>query len=287
MAIDPLIFVIKRRLSAVEMHNETIKQWACKINTTQFQTMDEVAAFVDRMDADMTATLTDEVVILRRVGEWPKRCVDQDPSILPDIPSLFTLCLHRYDTLREANASWKQLKDMESTFLNWSFREKNGVETELKRIQDHLEKTDAKVQSMMRLHQSEESKYREARVPWTTRLFDGVKLAALVPIELYLTKAYEHSLKLTSAEKQKRLFSSHPSPHTLLHSNDPSLCDVDCALFAFKGHQFVGGFNESCTQAFTQIERAAQPVMTACSLNEFHFPFSPENCVAQSSLSST
>ena len=144
------------------------------------------------------------------------------------ISSLFTLCIHRYDTLREANASWKQLKDMESTLVNWSFREKNGIEIELKRIQDHLEKIDAKIQSMMRLHQSEESKYREARVPWTARLFDGVKLAALVPIEVYLTKAHEHSSKLASAEKQKRLFSSHLS-HCLFRQQS-LCCAVSCRL---------------------------------------------------------
>lgn len=31
-------------------------------------------------------------------------------------------------------------------------------------------------------------------------------------------------------------------------------------MFAFKGHQFVGGFNEACSLAFIELEKALQPV---------------------------
>ena len=37
--------------------------------------MEEVDEFVQRMDKDMNETLTDEVIILKRVGNWPKRFV--------------------------------------------------------------------------------------------------------------------------------------------------------------------------------------------------------------------
>ena len=36
---------------------------------------------------------------------------------------------------------------------------------------------------------------------------------------------------------------------------------AECAVFAFKGHQFVGGFNEPCSHAFALVERAAHTVI--------------------------
>ena len=36
--------------------------------------MEDVNAFVEKMDTEMGETLTDEVVILKRIGNWPKRC---------------------------------------------------------------------------------------------------------------------------------------------------------------------------------------------------------------------
>jgi len=204
----------------VEMHSEKINNWATEIKTTHFNSMEEVDEFVQRMDKDMNETLTDEVVILKRVGNWPKR----------------------YDVLREARASWKQLKDMESKMLNWKACGHLKGQLELEHTQKTIEDVDSKLQGIMRFQQREEARYREAGIPWTRALYDRVKAAALVPIEIYLQTVLDQAAGQRSVERQRQLFSK-------------------CAVFAFKGHQFVGGFNEACSRAFASVESAAHSVI--------------------------
>lgn len=209
------------------MHNETIKNWANEIKTKHFNSLEEVDEFVQKMDKDMENTLTDEVIILKRVGEWPKR----------------------YDILREARASWKQLKDMEKELLNWKVNDDQDGEKELERIQKFLDSVDGRLQGMMRFNQRDEKKYADAGIPWSIALFDRVKAAALVPIEIYLKTVHKEATRYRSSERQRQLISK-------------------CAMFAFKGHQFVGGFNEACSRAFALIESDAHLVINSMELKD-------------------
>eukprot|EP00210_Caulerpa_lentillifera_P000442 g428.t1 len=203
-------------------YGEVIQSWAEEIKGASFKTMNEVDAFVESMDGNITQCLTDEITIFKRFSNWPVR----------------------YDVMREANGKWKQLRSLERELLQWKCDEQSvDLDDQLKRMRDFIDRVDHRLQNYMRSHSSEEMKYAKYEIPWSCEIFDQVKRASLNVLEKYM------KLILQSIEG-----------HTLVTLRKRDLLS-NCACFAFKIHQMVGGFNTACTEAFTKIERVAQSVI--------------------------
>lgn len=141
----------------------------------------------------------------------------------------------RYDILREASGSWTVLKEMQSKLLNWP-------EMELEEIQKGLETVMHRISYMSQFQKRDQDKFINASIPWESAIYNQIKEAVLKPLQIYLELVIERSISLRSPSQKTRLFS-------------------ECATFAFKVHQFVGGFNEECTAAFSKVEAAAQSVI--------------------------
>lgn len=72
--MDSFFLCFADPFTLVETHRKTVEKWIKEITEARFDSMDDVCSFVERIDAELDQTLTDEVAVLKRIGNWPKRC---------------------------------------------------------------------------------------------------------------------------------------------------------------------------------------------------------------------
>lgn len=206
----------------IKKYGEEIKTWAEEIRSTSFKNMKEINNFVEDMDIKITQHLTDEISIFKKFNNWPVR----------------------YDVMREASGKWKQLKDLELALLTWKVdNHPSELDEELKKMRDFIERVDFRLQDYLRMQSTEEMKYAKFELPWSSEIYEQVKRASLHVLEQYFKRVIQ---------------SIENGCFTLTRKRDLL---SNCACFAFKIHQMVGGFNTTCTEAFTQIESIAQTVI--------------------------
>lgn len=205
----------------VKKYGDVIQEWAEEIRSISFDSMKEVVQFVEKMDRNMTQILTDETTILKRVKNWPMR----------------------YDIMRDAYGRWQKLKSLQMSLLHWKSDVGSSLDDRLQRMRDYIDRVDVRLQSYLRTQSSEEVKFAKHGIPWSSDIFDHIKRASLVVLEQYMNLILQHiDNESYSISRRKYLVSN-------------------CACFAFKVHQMVGGFNDPCTEAFTKIEAVAQRVI--------------------------
>jgi len=206
----------------VENYGSVIEDLIKEVSGFEAEHMKDLIEFVKRVDS-LLAELSDETAVLKQF-EWPAR----------------------YYTMLEAKGLYEELEKMKKAFKPWQKTAKKASE-ELKNIQKFMDKSKNRVDVMLRTKDSDEKKFKENRIPWNPKIYTEVKIASLSALVVYMEIVLEEVETVMSAAPAEE------SPQRG-KAIDKSMGLLTGAInFAFKAHQFAGGFTESCNAKFAEI----------------------------------
>ncbi|XP_057483343.1 protein CHUP1, chloroplastic-like [Actinidia eriantha] len=203
--------------SDVENQGEFINSLARAVETADFTDIYDVEAFVKWLDGELSC-LVDERAVLKHFPRWPER---------------------KADALREAAFAYRGLKNLKSEVSSFNDNPKQLLTQALRRIfalQDRLERS---VNNIERIREGTSKRYREFHIPceWMldTGLIGQMKLGSLT-----LAKSY-----MRRVTKELQFNESLQEENLLLQG----------VRFAFRVHQFAGGFDAETKHAFEELRK--------------------------------
>ncbi|PSS09502.1 hypothetical protein CEY00_Acc16525 [Actinidia chinensis var. chinensis] len=203
--------------SDVENQGEFINSLARAVETAYFTDISDVEAFVKWLDGELSC-LVDERAVLKHFPQWPER---------------------KADALREAAFAYRDLKNLESEVSSFNDNPKQLLTQSLRRIQALQDRLERSVSNIERIREDTSKRYREFHIPseWMldTGLIGQMKLGSLT-----LAKSY-----MRRVTKELQFNESLQEENLLLQG----------VRFAFRVHQFAGGFDVETKHAFEELRK--------------------------------
>ncbi|XXG39733.1 hypothetical protein AAC387_Pa01g0614 [Persea americana] len=221
--------------SDIETKKEFIEYVTREVQNAAYKEISDVEAFVKWLDEELSY-LVDERAVLKHFRQWPER---------------------KADAMREAAFSYRDLKNLEIEVSSFHDNPSQPTQLALKRIQALQEKLETGVYNIERVRDSSCKRFKEFQIPWDWMLDAGI-VGQLKLSSMRLAKEY---MKRVATELQSS---------TCTQEEDFMLQGV---RFAFRVHQFVGGFNAESMQAFQELRKVGMS--------------SPKGCHKQQSIVST
>lgn len=198
--------------------------------------MKDLIEFVEKVDS-LLGELSDETAVLKQF-EWPAR----------------------YYTMLEAKGLYLELEKMKNTFKTWKWTAKKPAD-ELKNIQKFMDKSKNRVEVLLRTKDADEKKFKDAGIPWNGKIYTEVKVASLSVLILYMDIVLGEVDTImgeapaeTSPQRQKAIEKSMAQLTGKRKVLENMLKGFVGAInFAFKTHQFAGGFTEACNTKFSNV----------------------------------
>ncbi|XAR59233.1 hypothetical protein NMG60_11014955 [Bertholletia excelsa] len=210
-----------------ETQGDFIKFLIKEVENAAFSDIEDVVAFVKWLD-DELSYLVDERAVLKHF-EWPEQ---------------------KADALREAAFGYCDLKKLESEAS--SFRDDRGQPcvSALKKMHALFEKLEHGVYNLSRMRESAAKRYNLLLIPTDWMLDTGY----VSQIKLASVKLAMKYMKRVSAELE--MVGAAPEEEDLV---------VQGVKFAFRVHQFAGGFDVETMKAFQELrDKAARSCRTQC-----------------------
>ncbi|XP_061356473.1 INCREASED PETAL GROWTH ANISOTROPY 1-like protein 1 [Gastrolobium bilobum] len=203
--------------SDVQRQGEFIRFLIKEVESSSYSDISEVEAFVKWLDGELSS-LVDERPVLKHFPNWPEQKVD---------------------ALREASCNYRDLKNLESEVSSFEDNPKEPLAQTLKRVQALQDRLERSVNTAERTRESSSKRYRNFHIPWAwmqdTGLIGQMKLS---------------SLRLAK-EFMKRVTKELESNEALQEDN----LLVQGVKFAFRVHQFAGGFDTEAIKAFQELKK--------------------------------
>lgn len=203
--------------SDVEMQGGLINNLTREVETAAFNKISDVEAFVKWLDEELSS-LVDERAVLKHFPQWPEK---------------------KADALREAAFSYGDMKNLHTEVSSFKTNPKQPLTQSLKRIQALQDRLEQSVSNIEKGREGTSKRYREFHIPWEWMLDTGLvgqmKLSSLVLAKEYMKRV------------AKQLQSSDPS-------QDGDLL-IQGVRFAFRVHQFAGGFDTDTLHAFEELRK--------------------------------
>ncbi|XP_039136453.1 LOW QUALITY PROTEIN: protein CHUP1, chloroplastic-like [Dioscorea cayenensis subsp. rotundata] len=208
--------------SDVETQGEFISFLIKEVQNATYTEISDVEAFVKWLDEELSY-LVDERAVLKHFPQWPEQ---------------------KADAMREAAFGYRDLKNLESEVSSFSddLRQPTGVA--LKRIRALQEKLECSVHNLERVRDSASKRYKEFQIPWEWMLDTGI-IAQLKSGSMRLAKKYMNRV-ITALQS----YASSEDEELMLQG----------VRFAFRVHQFVGGFDEESRNAFQELRKLASSI---------------------------
>ncbi|KAF5742416.1 hypothetical protein HS088_TW09G00464 [Tripterygium wilfordii] len=206
----------------VETQGEFVKSLIREVNNAVYQNIEEVVAFVKWLD-DELCFLVDERAVLKHF-EWPEK---------------------KADTLREAAFAYSDLKKLESEVSCYKDDPRMPCDIALKKMVSLSEKMERTVYNLLRTRESLMRNCKEFQIPTDWMLDNGIT-----------NKIKFGSVKLAK-KYVKRVATEIQSKAAL--EKDPALdyMLLQGVRFAFRIHQFAGGFDSETMHAFEELRNLA------------------------------
>ncbi|XP_021746130.1 protein CHUP1, chloroplastic-like [Chenopodium quinoa] len=203
--------------SDVEMQREFINYLIREVETAVFTDISAVEAFVKRLDGELSS-LVDERAVLKHFPQWPER---------------------KADALREAACCFRDLKSIESETFSYKDKTKQPLPQTLRRIQTLQDRLERVIENIEKTREGTCRRYKEMQIPWDWMLDTGL----VGQIKLNSLKlAREYMKRIIKELDSSRL----PSSEDIIHQG---------ARFAYRVHQFTGGFDLDTEQVFEELKR--------------------------------
>ncbi|CAD6246539.1 unnamed protein product [Miscanthus lutarioriparius] len=202
----------------IETQGEFVKSLIKEVTGAAYKDIEDVVAFVKWLD-DELGFLVDERAVLKHF-DWPER---------------------KADTLREAAFGYQDLKKLESEVSNYKDDPRLPCEIALKKMVTLSEKTERGVYNLLRTREAMMRQCKEFNIP-TDWMLDNNLISKIKFASVKLAKMY---MKRVAMELQ------YMGPL----NKDPALeyMLLQAVRFAFRMHQFAGGFDPETMDAFEEL----------------------------------
>ncbi|GAV66586.1 hypothetical protein CFOL_v3_10096 [Cephalotus follicularis] len=193
-----------------------------EVESAAYTEISDVEPFVKWLDEELSS-LTDERAVLKHFPQWPER---------------------KADTLREAAFSYRDLRNLETEVSSFKDNPKEPLTQALRRMQALQDRLEQSVSNIERTRESTSKRYRDFQVPWEWMLNTGMlgqmKLSSLKLAKEYM-KRITKELHLNKCSKEENLL-------------------LQGVRFAYRIHQFAGGFNVETARAFEELKKVGLAV---------------------------
>ncbi|XP_024968161.1 protein CHUP1, chloroplastic [Cynara cardunculus var. scolymus] len=202
--------------SDVEKYGQRLNFLIREVQGAAFTEISDVEAFVKWVDGELSC-LVDERAVLKHFPQWPER---------------------KADALREAAFSYRDLKSLESEVLAFKNSPKQPLVQLLRKLQALQDRLESSISSLERTREGTSTRYKELQIPWKWLMDTGV----VGQIKLS---------SLTLARECMRRISTELECNASSRDGDLLLQGV---RFAFRVHQFAGGFDTDTMHAFEELK---------------------------------
>lgn len=221
----------------VETQGDFIRFLIKEIETAAFTDIEDVVSFVKWLD-DELSYLVDERAVLKHF-DWPEQ---------------------KADALREAAFEYSDLKKLESEASSFRDDARQACGSVLKKMQTLLEKLEHGVYNLSRLRESATNRFKSFHIPVDWMLDAGF----VSQIKLASVKLAMKYMKRVSAELE-----------AVNDAHDEEELIVQGVRFAFRVHQFAGGFDVETMRAFEELRDKARSCHSHCQNQQYHQPQRP------------
>ncbi|KAH6771370.1 Hydroxyproline-rich glycoprotein family protein [Perilla frutescens var. hirtella] len=211
----------------VETQGEFVQSLAAEVRACSFTNIDDLVAFVNWLDEELSF-LVDERAVLKHF-DWPEG---------------------KADALREASFEYQDLMKLEKLVSSFTDDTSLPCEAALKKMYKLLEKVENSVYALLRTRDMAVSRYKEFGIPVDWLLDSGVvgkiKLSSVQLARKYMKRVATELDAMNEPEKE-------PNKEFLI---------LQGVRFAFRVHQFAGGFDAESMKAFEELRSRAHTQTT-------------------------
>ncbi|KAK1280556.1 hypothetical protein QJS04_geneDACA002905 [Acorus gramineus] len=202
----------------VETQGDFVQSLAAEVRAASFTKIEDLVSFVNWLDEELSF-LVDERAVLKHF-DWPEG---------------------KADALREAAFEYQDLMKLEKRVSNFVDDPKLPCEPALKKMYSLLEKVEQSVYALLRTRDMAISRYREFGIPVDWLMDSGVvgkiKLSSVQLARKYMKRVSSELDALTGTDKE-------PNREFIV---------LQGVRFAFRVHQFAGGFDAESMRAFEEL----------------------------------
>lgn len=206
----------------VESQGEFVQSLATEVRSSSFTDIEDLVAFVNWLDEELSF-LVDERAVLKHF-DWPES---------------------KADALREAAFEYQDLMKLEKQVTSFVDDPNLACEPALKKMYKLLEKMEQSVYALLRTRDMAMSRYKEFGIPvdWLSDsgVVGKIKLSSVQLARKYMKRVSSELDALAGTEKE-------PNREFLL---------LQGVRFAFRVHQFAGGFDAESMRAFEELRSRA------------------------------
>ncbi|KAK7362736.1 hypothetical protein VNO77_04857 [Canavalia gladiata] len=217
----------------VETQGDFIRYLIKEVESAAFTNIEDVVPFVKWLD-DELSYLVDERAVLKHF-DWPEQ---------------------KADALREAAFGYCDLKKLESEASSFRDDPRQLCGPALKKMQTLLEKLEHGIYNISRMRESATKRYKVFQIPVDWMLDSGYASQ----IKLASVKLAMKYMKRVSAELET--VGGGPEEEELI---------VQGVRFAFRVHQFAGGFDVETMRAFQELRDKARSCHVQCHSQQHKF----------------
>lgn len=211
----------------VETQGDFVQSLATEVRAASFTNIEDLVSFVNWLDEELSF-LVDERAVLKHF-DWPEG---------------------KADALREAAFEYQDLMRLDNKVSSFVDDPKLSCEAALKKMYSLLEKVEQSVYALLRTRDMAISRYREFGIPVDWLLDSGVvgkiKLSSVQLARKYMKRVASELDALSGPEKE-------PNREFLL---------LQGVRFAFRVHQFAGGFDAESMRAFEDLRNRVHVMQT-------------------------
>nr|CAB3460658.1 unnamed protein product [Digitaria exilis] len=217
----------------VETQGEFVESLASEVRAASFVNIDDVGAFVNWLDEELSF-LVDERAVLKHF-DWPES---------------------KTDAIREAAFEYQDLIKLQNKVSSFTDDPQLPCEEALKKMYSLLEKVEQSVYALLRTRDMAVSRYKEYGIPvdWLSDsgVVGKIKLASVQLANKYMKRVSSELDALQGTEKE-------PNREFLL---------LQGVRFAFRVHQFAGGFDAESMKAFEELRSKMTTQTSAPQISE-------------------
>ncbi|KAL0890102.1 hypothetical protein Bca101_014085 [Brassica carinata] len=230
----------------VETQGDFIKFLIKEVENAAFSDIEDVVPFVKWLD-DELSYLVDERAVLKHF-EWPEQ---------------------KADALREAAFCYFDLKKLMSEASRFREDPRQPSCSALKKMQALFEKLEHGVYSLSRMKESSATKFKTFMIPVDWMLETGItsqEIGLVTVFTLLLRVLLVYMIKLASVKLAMKYMKRVSAELEAVGGGGPEEDEliVQGVKFAFRVHQFAGGFDAETMRAFQELRDKARSCHIQC-----------------------
>ncbi|CAN6467373.1 unnamed protein product [Victoria cruziana] len=204
----------------IETKGDFVNSLIKKVEEVKFSGIEEVEGFIKWLDKELSQ-LVDERAVLKHF-QWPE---------------------NKTDAMREVAFNYRELVNIVESQSSSSYKQEatQPIATFLKQMQASQEKIEQGVYNIQKVRDGAIKRCKEFGIPWEWMLDSGIV----------------SQLKMSSVKTAKRYMNRVIAELKSMSCTEGEDLMLQAVRFAFRVHQFVGGFDGECARVFQEMRDMA------------------------------